>query len=241
MAMEVDDATLRKLLDLQAEDTAIKRLNERKDSLPEAQRLAEVNAQLAELGSDIEIATKQFEEINREYLRLEGEIELLDQKISKEEQRMFSGNVANPKELSSLQAEVDSLKRKKGTLEDQLLEVMEQRENSETTRTNLESERSTAKVESEKLTETVGNLTKEIDAELREHADKRAENAPSIPEQLLKLYDQLRQQKHGVGAAALEAGTCLGCHTKLPAREVERMKAEGGLQRCDNCRRILVV
>jgi hypothetical protein len=27
----------------------------------------------------------------------------------------------------------------------------------------------------------------------------------------------------------------------LPSREVEQVKAAGGLQRCDNCRRILVI
>jgi predicted nucleic acid-binding Zn-ribbon protein len=57
----------------------------------------------------------------------------------------------------------------------------------------------------------------------------------------LSLYDSIRASKNGVGAAALVGGTCQGCHTQLPAREVERMRAEGGLQRCDNCRRILVV
>ena len=40
--------------------------------------------------------------------RLEGEVELLDQKIGREEQRMFAGTVSNPKELSALQAEVES-------------------------------------------------------------------------------------------------------------------------------------
>jgi predicted nucleic acid-binding Zn-ribbon protein len=57
----------------------------------------------------------------------------------------------------------------------------------------------------------------------------------------LSLYDTIREQKHGIGAAALEQGTCQGCHTKLPQKEIERMRAEGGLQRCDNCRRILVI
>jgi predicted nucleic acid-binding Zn-ribbon protein len=62
-----------------------------------------------------------------------------------------------------------------------------------------------------------------------------------LPQELVALYEKIRAAKGGVGAAALEQGTCQGCHTKLPAREVERLRAEGGLQRCENCRRILVV
>ena len=239
--MNVDEAALHRLLDLQAEDSAIKKLNEQRSSLPEAARLAEVTDQLAELGADIEIATKQNDEVTREQSRLEGEIELIEQKTTREEQRMYSGNVANPKELSALQAEIEMLKKKRATIEDNLLEVMVQKDQATTTLENLQGEHNKASEESAGLTKVVGALTEDIDAQLREHETKRNEIAASIPDDLLALYDKLREQKAGVGAAALEAGTCSGCHTKLPAKEVERLKAEGGLQRCDNCRRILVV
>jgi uncharacterized protein len=238
---EVEPAVLQRLLDLQTEDTAIKRLKDRRASLPEAQRLAEVNEALAELEADLQIANRQNDEVSREQERLEGEIELLDQKIGREEQRMYSGSVANPKELSSLQAEVESLKRKKSSMEDQLLEVMERKEQMGDTIQNLSAEREEAARESAALTAKVGGLTSEIDSELKTHESARVEIASTIPDEVLSLYDKLRETKHGVGAAALENGTCQGCHTKLPAKEVERVKAEGGLQRCDNCRRILVV
>lgn len=236
-----DPAALRGLLELQAEDTAIKRLEERRASLPEARRLAEVDAALAELDADLEIARKQHEEVVREVARLEGESALLDQKIGREEQRMFSGGVSNPKELSALQAEVESLKRKKSALEDELLEAMLGREQAASTIEGLTKERDEIAVEAGGLTEVVASLTGEIAADLQKHSAARTEVARDVPADLLKLYEQIRAAKGGVGAAGLEAGTCLGCHTKLPQRELERMRAEGGLQRCDNCRRILVV
>jgi hypothetical protein len=236
-----DPAALRRLLELQAEDTAIKRLEERRASLPEAQRLDAVNAALAEFDADLAIAGKQHEEIAREVARLEGEAGLLDQKITREEQRMFSGGISNPKELSSLQAEVESLKRKKTGLEDELLEAMLGREQATSTIDGLTKERDEAATEAADLGTVVGELTSEIAAELTTHTAARTEIAGTIPDDLLKLYEQLRASKGGVGAAGLEAGTCLGCHTKLPQRELERMRAEGGLQRCDNCRRILVI
>ncbi|HEX2057271.1 MAG TPA: C4-type zinc ribbon domain-containing protein [Actinomycetota bacterium] len=236
-----DPAALHRLLDLQAEDTAIRRLEERRASLSEARRLDEVNAALAELDADLAIARKQQEEIVREVARLEGEAGLLDEKIAREEQRMFSGGVSNPKELSALQAEVESLKRKKTALEDELLEAMLGREQATATIDGLSKEREEMATEAADLTTVVEGLTGEISADLAKHSGARTEIAATIPADLLKLYDQLRESKGGVGAAGLEAGTCLGCHTKLPQRELERMRAEGGLQRCDNCRRILVV
>ena len=238
---KVEPAVLQRLLDLQAEDTAIKRLEDRRASLPEARRLAELNENLAELEADLQIANQQNADVAREQERLEGEIELLDQKVAREEQRMYSGNVANPKELSSLQAEVASLKRKKSSMEDELLDVMERKEQIGETVQTLGAEREETARESAELTAKVEGLTGEIDSELKDHESERVEVASTIPDDLLALYDKLRETKNGVGAAALEDGTCQGCHTKLPAKEVERVKAEGGLQRCDNCRRILVV
>src|SRR3712207_6168717 len=78
-----DPAVLRRLLELQTEDTAIKRLEERRASLPEAKRLDEVNAALAELDAALAIARKQLDEVAREVARLEGEGGLLDQKIAR--------------------------------------------------------------------------------------------------------------------------------------------------------------
>lgn len=239
--MDVDHSSLVRLLDLQAEDSAIRRLNERRSSLPEAQRLAEISDALAELEADLEIANKQAEEITREHARLEGEVELADQKIAREEQRLFSGNVSNPKELGSLQAEVAMLKRKKGELEDTLLEVMLQKEQAEETVGRLGEERRASAAEAEELSTKVTALTGEIEGELAAHGAARGEIATALPDDLLSVYDRIRESKGGVGAAALEAGTCQGCHTKLPAKEIERLRAEGGLQRCDNCRRILVI
>jgi predicted nucleic acid-binding Zn-ribbon protein len=238
---KVEPAVLQRLLDLQAEDTAIKRLEDRRASLPETRRLAEVNENLAELEADLQIANQQNADVAREQERLEGEIELLDQKVAREEQLMYSGNVANPKELSSLQAEVESLKRKKSSMEDELLDVMERKEQISETVQTLGAEREEAARESAELTAKVEGLTGEIDSELKVHESERVEIVSTIPDDLLALYDKLRETKNGVGAAALEDGTCQGCHTKLPAKEVERVKSEGGLQRCDNCRRILVV
>lgn len=229
------------MLDLQTEDTALKRLADRKATLPEAQRLAEVSDALTELDADLAIANSQYDEVAREASKLEGEVELLEQKINREEQRLFSGGVSNPKELASLQAEVESLKRRRSTLEDELLEVMVKRESAGETLARLKDERSAASKESEELTVRVTEISAEIDTQAAEHDKARAAIAAEIPSDLLTLYDKLRTEKAGVGAAALEGATCLGCHMKLPAQELERMRSEGGLQRCDNCRRILVV
>jgi uncharacterized protein len=241
MPTDVDADALERLLQVQAEDTEIGRLLDRKASLPEATRLAEVTDQLNELDADLAIAQKQHDEIVREQSRLENEIESLSSKTAREEQRLFSGRVSNPKELSSLQAEIDMLRRRGASLEDELLEVMVQRDGVEATLSSLQAERTGAAAQRDGLSERVGELTRAIDAQLQEHNARRESIAQTLPGDLVDTYERIRDAKGGVGAAALVGDTCQGCHTKLPAREVERLRAERGLQRCDNCRRIVVV
>jgi hypothetical protein len=239
--MDVDASSLHQLLALQTEDTAIKRLEEQRGSLPEAARLAQVNETLAELTADLEIAQKQHDEIAREQDKLEGEIKIAEEKIAREEQRLFSGAVSNPKELGALPAEVAMLKRKRSELEDQLLEVMVQKEEAVATLERLKGEQADSSKTAENLTGRVAQLIEEIDSDLADHSAKREAASGPIPKELLDLYEKIRATKNGVGAAALEGGTCQGCHTKLPNKEVERIRSEGGLQRCENCRRILIV
>ena len=241
MPNEVTSAALRRLLDLQSEDTAIKQLETRRASLPEAQRLDELNDALAELEADLAIATKQSGEIAREQSRLEGEIQLLDGKIAREEERMFSGSVANPKELSALQSEVESRKRRRSQHEDALLDVMVQGEAATEMAERLGAERDESSARAIELGATVGALNDDIDAELSRHRAERESVLPDVPASVLQIYDRLREQKGGIGAAALVGGTCEGCHTKISNVEVERLRAATGLQRCENCRRILVV
>jgi predicted nucleic acid-binding Zn-ribbon protein len=241
MARAVDADTLRRLLDLQADDSAIRLLEHRRATLPETRRLADLDEQLAELDADMEIAAAQSADVEREQARLQGEIELLEQKIAREEKRLFSGAVSNPKELTSLQAEVASLRARRAGQEDALLEVMVNAEQAGETLEKLRAERTTLAAEAAELGAQAEVHTSRIASELAEHAGRAEALRQGIPEDILALYDTIRASRNGVGAAALVGGTCQGCHTKLPARDAERMRAEGGLQRCDNCRRILVV
>jgi predicted nucleic acid-binding Zn-ribbon protein len=80
----------------------------------------------------------------------------------------------------------------------------------------------------------------EIDGELEARRAERDDRASAIEPDLLELYDDLRRQKKGVGAAGLVDGVCQGCHEQLSSVELDRLKRTDGIRRCEHCRRILV-
>jgi uncharacterized protein len=102
---QVQDS-LKALLELQEVDTARDRLEERKAHLPEKAELAELEGRIAETRAAIDRVREEQDAIIREVDRLEGEMRIIEDKIAREEKRLYSGEVVNPKELGALQDEI---------------------------------------------------------------------------------------------------------------------------------------
>ncbi len=81
-----------------------------------------------------------------------------------------------------------------------------------------------------------------IDADVASVTKEREVVAGSVPADLLKLYDKLREQQGGVGAAKLFQRRCEGCRLELNITELNEVRAAAAdtVVRCENCRRILV-
>lgn len=82
----------------------------------------------------------------------------------------------------------------------------------------------------------------ELDAEAASVTKERELVAGSIPADLLKLYDRLREKQGGIGAARLHQRRCEGCRLELDVTEVNEIRASAPdkVVRCENCSRILV-
>jgi predicted nucleic acid-binding Zn-ribbon protein len=233
--------TLKELLELQKIDSTIDRLEARRRNLPEQAELDALADRLASLERAIGEQQAVVDEIARRQHKLEGEIDMISAKIEREEGKLYGGEIANPKELSDLQEEVVSLKRRRSNLEDQDLEVMEEREQAEKELAPLLEEAKEVRNAIEAARNRRDHANADLIAHLNQAKEERTQWAPKFDPELLGLYDSLRASKGGVGAAALTDGVCQGCHMRLPAQEYERVRKSEGLIRCDECRRILVV
>jgi predicted nucleic acid-binding Zn-ribbon protein len=154
---------------------------------------------------------------------------------------MYDGSIVNAKELEAIQHEIASLKDRRSRTEDGLLEQMERREDLETRATAIDKD---VQEQRARLEEIGGESVRELDrvgAELTERRAARHALTPELDEELLELYEDLRRQKKGVGAAALIDGVCQACHEQLSALELARLKKTDGIPRCEHCRRILVL
>jgi predicted nucleic acid-binding Zn-ribbon protein len=232
---------LDRILRLQELDSSIDRLIARSEELEDGEELRAAGVKVQELEDRAGEIRLGLDSQRREQERLETEVASLDAKVGAEERRLYDGSVANPKELGSIQAEVSSLRNRKGRIEDEVLEQMERREEMEGRLPPLESELAEARENLAKVDSELAEEVRETRQSLAELRSEREALAPEFDEELLELYEDLRAQKRGIGAAALENGVCSGCHQKLSPLELERIKHAEGIRRCEYCRRILVL
>jgi uncharacterized protein len=229
-----------RLLELQDVDARLDRLTARRLELEGGEEAAAARARLSEAERTLGDVRLAADEAAREQRKLEGDADGFQQKIAGEERRLFDGTVAHPKELESIQHEITNLKNRKSRVEDEQLEVMERREVLDTQAAAAETAVNEARTA---LTDLQGNAEHELDdiaKELSSLETEREALLPAFDPDLLDLYEDLRRQKKGVGAAALIDGVCQGCHQQLSAVELNRLRRAEGIRRCEYCRRILV-
>lgn len=239
--MKADPTAQAALLELQAQDAILAQLQHRKKTLPEHAAIVELEAQLKEIdGQRIEADTK-VSDLTREQKKADAEVEQVRARRTRDEERLNSGAVSNPKDLSSLQHELVALERRISTLEDAELEVMEALEEAQSVLSARQAEVDRIKDERERKIAVRDTAIEVIDQQFAEAEAQRESTAVGVPADLMGLYDKLRGQ-YGVGAAALRARRCEGCRLEINGADLRELAAapEDEVLRCPECSRILV-
>ncbi len=231
-------SSLADLLDVQDLDLQIDRLLDRRQSLPELESYREAHIEEDGLNEELEKASTALKELELAFDKAEGEFEILEAKLKEHETRLFAGGMS-ARETEYMRLEVQSLQGQRDAMEERVLQLLDDVDPARREVTLLES--SIAKVSSmkETLEVTIKAEWKKIDAELARKEDRKKEALVPIPDDLVEMYEGLRERKEGVAIGRLEHGVCGGCHMTLSsAEQVEALATE--IPRCVHCRRILV-
>jgi uncharacterized protein len=235
------EAQLR-LLDLAELDAELGRLEHRRAGLPEHAELSQLEQRDGELRDEIAVLQAKEGDLKREQAKSEADVEQVRSRIERNRTRLDAGQVSSPRELENLQSEIESLLRRQSDLEDVELEVMERREATQSRLTEATAERASIGSDIHAVTARRDEILAELAEQSAKAADRRAAVAAEEPSDLLDLYERLRAQHAGVGAAALRRGQCQGCHLSLNTVDLNAIRAADPdeVVRCEECRRILV-
>ena len=238
--MKADPQAQRQLLELQAIDTALAQLAHRRKNLPELAELDKLARELSSLEDERVRVQVAVDDIDRDIARLDKDVEQVRTRADRDRTRLDAGT-GPVRELEALQHELATLSRRQGELEDAELELMERREQEQSTVDAIEARIGVARQARDEVEARRDAAVAEVEAETAARTAARAPIAAGLPKDLLDLYEKLRESS-GMGAALLRAGRCQGCRLEIAGSELSRIRGADAdeVVRCEECRRILV-
>ncbi len=239
---EIDPAEMaRTLRGIQELDTRIYRLKREIEGLEDKHQLDEIRAELESAEQALAEAEAELTELEHRQHKLDGELDLLSQKMEKEESRMMSGTIMNPKELSAIQTEIFSLRKKRDEMETEDLEEME---GIDGLRAKIQASRGMIEQVTERQRRAKEAYASDLAEKRRQVAElesERDEQKAVLDPETVDAYEKLLEKKDGLAVVAIVQGrSCGGCRIEFSRTQIDRFQHEEGVFRCEYCRRMLV-
>ena len=239
--MKADPTHQLKLLDVADLDRRAAQLRHQRAHLPELAEISALEKERTALTDQVRDARIVVDDLTVEQAKADREVEQVKARRERDRTRMDTGQITNPKDLERMQHELVSLERRISTLEDAELEVMEKLEEAQQVLDGLGIRADDIDARLAELVAARDEKRAGIDRSLDEVTAARGPATEGLPDDLLALYERLREQK-GIGAALLRARQCGGCNMTLDASELSRIRSAPADEviRCEECQRILV-
>jgi predicted nucleic acid-binding Zn-ribbon protein len=187
----------------------------------------------------LDTALKHRIDLEHQQRTAEWGVDELGTKIAAEEKKLYEGSVKNPRELMSLQHEIELIKGQHGEREEQLLAVMLKVDTAQQDVTSKQSELKAMERDWQEEQKRLSMEQTELEANLAMLAQKQESLRSLIDSASLKAYDELCYVKQGLAVAKLVQGRCQGCRISLPMSDQQKARMGHKLATCSNCGRIL--
>ena len=226
---------IKQLWQLQEIDTA---LLDGKKQLGEILHAQKTPAKLVSLREDVASSSQTLKQLESNYAESDDHLQMTTSELEKHITKLYSGNVKNPRELEDLQAKVDSLEKRKQTLDETITTIFGEME---TVQTQLDEESKRLEEMEQHWLQKTAQLKQDLQAvalHVNELMGKREIHLPKIDAPSQAQYDRLLKSKRGLAVSVLKQGVCQACRVSVTnniIRETQLRK----ITLCTNCGRIL--
>lgn len=225
------------LLELQQVDSLIDKLREDRLTLPELAQLREAAGEAAATAAAHSDVNDRLRAVERSTARVEDELTMTEQRVREQERRLFAGAMS-AREADHLRQEVGNLRNRVSVMEDELLELLEERERLDEEEKSAGETAAAASGAERRLAARVAELEASIDASLSRYLQRRAEIAADVDPGLVRKYVQLRKRRGGVVVGEVDGRVCGACHLQMSVAEYEEVAADR-IPQCIHCAAIL--
>ncbi|MFL0180299.1 MULTISPECIES: zinc ribbon domain-containing protein [unclassified Mycobacterium] len=238
--MKAAVAQQRSLLELLELDAELARITHRAGHLPEQQDRERIQAEHTAAADRLAALELALEDLDAQAGRFESEIDAVRQREDRDRALLDSGQ-AVAKQVVDLQHELETLQKRQSSLEDSLLELMEQREQLQTQASAEASVLEGLAADLGRVQEAIDTALEEIETTRGQRSGSRERLAAEIDAELLALYERQRASA-GVGAGLLRGGQCGACRIEIDRGQLAKISAAEPEEvlRCPECNTILL-
>lgn len=226
------------LLDLATLDLDIQRTKRKLDGLAQSAAADQAHQKLVEVSEALIEARHRDDELAGQIERLEQDLKMVLQRVERDLAHIEQSSSA--KDITGMQHELDSLRKRQGTLEDQELELLSTREQVALEVASLTESRSAASLEIEKLEQQTAAEVAKLQSGLSLLDEQHQRLSQLISDEQRAAYAKLVGKT--VPVARLEGLSCGACNLTLSGSSIDQIRATPGdeLARCPECSAMLV-
>ena len=226
---------MEQLIKLQNIDTKLKDLNDLLGDLPS--KVEDLNNQEESTKNSISSKKNRSKELDLEISKMDLNISHASEKIEKLKDQLFL--VTNNKQYDALMTEIDHLKGERTNSENQLIDLMEEKESTTQSIDSMESEL-------QSLSENLNVRRKKLESVIEESAEEKSllqeerdQNIKDIDQNMLEVYNRVIEHRGGLAVVKLQGSACGGCGAHIPPQTVSEVRAKSAVHTCGVCGRFL--
>jgi predicted nucleic acid-binding Zn-ribbon protein len=223
------------LIRLQQLDSEIEAARRRIGEIPGVQDA--LAARLEQATAAVETARQKLAASQAERKKLEADVAAIQTRLSKYKGQLTE--LKTNKEYQTMQHEIATAEEAIRSLEDKVLERMEEAD-------TLGRELKSAEAELKTQQGAIAAEKKSLDAEaaaLQKTADQttaaRTDAAKQLSPAALKLFEHVSKQRKGLAVAEARDGGCTVCHVRMRPQMFNEVRRGENLVQCESCLRIL--
>jgi uncharacterized protein len=228
-------------VELQLLESAILRKLNEINVLKKNEKLQKLQNELSEINEKLGLSDRELAGLEHERKKLEDMINLQNDNIKKNEEKLFSGTITSSKELLNYQEEIKFLKQNNDNVESKAIELMISIDERKPKVSEIEKSKARIDSEIEMVKKEVGEKTKLISDSVKRLREKRSTVISKIPKDALAKYEETKAKKGGIAVAVLKDRFCDICNMEIPSGEAAKIKDLSKIYKCPLCGRMLIM
>ena len=224
------------LIALQEIDDRLRLFRREQQALP--LRLKAPEREHGEACQELKSVQAEIDRNERQQHDLEMDLQSTQDALAKVQRKLRE--VKTNKEYSAVLTEIDAGKQRIGSVEDQLLQLMEHAEQKRQAKQLREQRVQVARDALQEQGHAVREATEVLDQEILAEQEKRRQTAVGLTAELLEAYEKLAAQHDRSVVVQLRDGTCGGCHLTVRPQLISEIRLQESLHTCPHCRLILL-